>query len=344
MTASATSRNIRSIMRHPKEGEPLNILTFTTHERYEHNLCRTGHNFYVLNVGGKAWDTDYSPIPNNYHVVNEIPEYLDIDIILSHTSCERLQIAHDYLSNTNGANINKLSIPILRHTHVLPDIRIDVEKQKQIFQSIPVNKNSFISGFSRGAWGYDENNASVIEHGVDTEFWKPALNAADKNNTCLSVVNDWPNRDWCCGFNLWKHTIDGLPALVVGKSPGFSVPAKSTEHLREVYQQSSIFYNTSLHSPVPTVMLEAMACGCAIVSTATCMIPEIIQHGENGLISNDPQQLRSFLELLLSDKELAQKLGDNARKTIEQKYSLDLFIERWNKLLYGTINEYKEKA
>jgi glycosyltransferase involved in cell wall biosynthesis len=132
--------------------------------------------------------------------------------------------------------------------------------------------------------------------------------------------------------------------LVVGKSPGFSVPAKSTEHLREVYQQSTIFYNTSLHSPVPTVMLEAMACGCAIVSTATCMIPEIIQHGENGLISNDPQELRSFLEILLSDKELAQKLGDNARKTIEQKYNLDLFVERWNKLLYGTINEYKEKA
>jgi hypothetical protein len=98
MTASATSRNIRSIMRHPSEDEPLNILTFTTHERYEHNLCRTGHNFYALNVGGKTWDTDYSPIPDNYHIINEIPEYLNIDLVLSHTSCERLQIAHDYLS------------------------------------------------------------------------------------------------------------------------------------------------------------------------------------------------------------------------------------------------------
>lgn len=344
MTASATSRNIRSIMRHPNGDEPLNILTFTTHERYEHNLCGTGHNFYALNVGGKTWDTDYAPIPDNYHIVNEIPEYLDIDLILAHTSCERLQIAHDYLSQTKGRNIDKLAIPILRHTHVLPDIRMDIDQQKQIFQSIPVNKNSFISGFSRDAWGYDESNASVVEHGVDTEFWKPEYSVTEKDNLCLSVVNDWPNRDWCCGFNLWKHTIDGLPALVVGKSPGFSLPAKSTEHLRSVYQKSKIFYNTSLHSPVPTVMLEAMACGCAIVSTATCMIPEIIDHGVNGFISNDPSELRKYLELLLSDNEMTQELGTNARKTMEQKYNMGLFIERWNQLLYGTINDYKEHA
>lgn len=170
MTANATPRNVRSIMRHPTEDEPLNILTFTTHERYEHNLCGTGHNFYALNVGQKTWDTDYSPIPNNYNIIDEVPEYLDIDLILAHTSCERLQITHDYLSQTRGASLNKLSIPILRHTHVLPDIRIDIDKQKQIFQSIPVNKNSFISGFSRDAWGYDTNNASVVEHGVDTNF------------------------------------------------------------------------------------------------------------------------------------------------------------------------------
>lgn len=341
MTYSASQRNIRSILNHKNRQDTLNILTFTTHERYESHLCKTGHNFYALNYG-KAWDKDYANIPNNYHIINEIPEYLDIDIILSHTSCERLQIAHDMLSQTRNSKVNKLAIPIIRHTHVLPDIRLNVGDQIKIFQNIPVYCNSFISNFSRNAWGYNQHNSHVIEHGIDTDFWKPG--AASRNNLCLSVVNDWPNRDWCCGFNLWKQTIEGLPAMVVGKSPGFSKPAQSKEQLRDVYQQSRIFYNTSLHSPVPTVMLEAMACGCAVVSTATCMIPEFIEHGINGLISNDAKELRSYLELLLSDEDLSKKLGENARKTIVEKYNLDRFCQSWNNLLYSTIERYKERS
>lgn len=341
MAYSATSRNIRAILKHPNRGDKLNILTFTTHERYESHLCQTGHNFYALNYG-KTWDTDYSQIPENYHIINEIPEYLDIDIILAHTSCERLQLAHNLLSETYNQNRNLLAIPILRHTHVLPDIRIDVKNQIGIFKSIPVFANSFISDFNRKAWGYDENNSSVIPHGIDTDFWHPTK--TNKNNVCLSVVNDWPNRDWCCGFNLWKSTIRDLPAFVVGKSPGFSDPATSAENLRDIYSSCRIFYNTSLHSPVPTVMLEAMACGCAVVSTATCMIPDFIQHGFNGLISNDAQELRNHLETLLNDEDLANELGKNARQTIVESYNINKFCENWNELLYSTIENYKVRT
>jgi len=86
--------------------------------------------------------------------------------------------------------------------------------------------------------------------------------------------------------------------------------------------------------------MEAMACGCAIVSTNNCMIPEIIEHGKNGLLSNDPNELRQFLEMLLNNPELARKLGDEARKTIVEKFGLERFIENWNDLLYDTVENY----
>lgn len=340
MTANATPRAIRSLMRKVSRDRKLNILTFATHERYEENLCKTGHEFYSLRAG-KAWDTTYAPVPDNYHIIDQIPEYVDIDIVLSHTSCERLQIAHDLLSSTRNTGANRLTIPILRMVHTLPDIRFDTQQQISTHQAINVNQNAFISNFSRDAWGYDTNSAKVIEHGIDTNFWKTDLQAS-KNNVCLSVVNDWPNRDWCCGFKLWQETSRDLPVVTVGKCPGFSEPARSTEHLRQIYQSSRIFYNTSLHSPVPTVLMEAMACGCAVVSTATCMIPEIIQHGENGFMSNDPEELREFLETLLKDEDLAIKMGQNAAKTIQTKYSISNFIDKWNELLYTTIENYKE--
>ena len=85
-----------------------------------------------------------------------------------------------------------------------------------------------------------------------------------------------------------------------------------------------------------------MACGCAVVSTATCMIPEIIEHEKNGFISNDPNELRQFLEVLLNDDKLAQQLGQEARNTMVEKYNLQRHIDNWNKIFYATIAAYKD--
>jgi glycosyltransferase involved in cell wall biosynthesis len=338
MTSRANQRSVRSILRSAHTPKKLNILTACAHERYEQNLCKTGHNFYSL-AAGKTWDTDYGDIPENYHIIDSIPDYIDFDLILAHTDDQRLAYMHSALSGLQSANSNKTHVPILRHNHVLPDVRFDVEQQKKMLVNPVVNFYSFISRYSMEQWGFNENNSAVIEHGVDTEFWNPGNE--ERNNVCLSVVNDWPNRDWCCGWNLWQQTAQGLPLRVYGKSPGLSEPAESTEHLRQIYQKSKIFYNTSLHSPVPSVLLEAMACGCAIVTTGTCMIPEIIQNGHNGLMSNDPKELRSYLEMLLQNDHIAKQLGENARKTIEERFKLDRFVNTWNRAFEVAIKSYR---
>jgi|TARA_Y100000401_G_C8320969_1_gene225215 glycosyltransferase involved in cell wall biosynthesis len=72
------------------------------------------------------------------------------------------------------------------------------------------------------------------------------------------------------------------------------------------------------------------------------MIPEIIDHGKNGLISNDANDLRAMLESLLKNPDMARELGKNAQKTIREKYNLTQFVENWNNLLYSTIRDYKE--
>ncbi|MHA2401420.1 MAG: glycosyltransferase family 4 protein [Candidatus Kariarchaeaceae archaeon] len=341
MTARANTRSVRSLMRRRQPHEPLNILTFATHERYEENLCKTGHNFYSLRFG-KEWDTTYAPVPDNYHIVDKIPEHVDIDLVLSHTSCNRIQAAHDLLTGTRGG-YGQLPVPILRHCHVLPDIRFNTKQEISSFGEIPVDTNSFISNFNRDAWGFSEDNANVVEHGVDTEFWgEPS--SYGKMPFVLSVVNEFPSRDWCCGFEIWKAVASSVPCKVVGKctgkDAGFSQPAESREQLREIYQTATVFLNTSIHSPVPTVMMEAMACGCPVVTTGTCMIPEIIEHGVNGIIAKDVKDMKFWCRELLEKPELANKIGEAGRKTIREKYNLERFVRNWDKLLYKTIGEF----
>ncbi len=340
MSSIASQQSIRSIIRRstltPKH--KLNILTFCTHERYEQNLCRTGHNFYSIKHG-KTWNTDFGKIPENYEEGDVAPWHVNFDLILCHTSCERMSLAKQLQ--------NLFNVPILRHTHVLPDIRFDVAGQVKSFNAMPVDHNSFISSYSMSQWGnYENNTTSVIEHGVDVDFWDAGENP-ERENVLLSVVNQWPDRDWCCGWNLWKETVgfqspSAMPIRVLGDSPGLSKPAHSIEALRHAYKSSSVFLNTSIHSPVPTVLMEAMASGCAVVSTNNCMIPEIIQHGENGLLADTADELRSSCQYLLDNPSKARELGEAAKKTMQDKFNLQRFVDDWNNLLFRVIDNYRK--
>ena len=79
-------------------------------------------------------------------------------------------------------------------------------------------------------------------------------------------------------------------------------------------------------------MLEAMACGCAVVTTATCEIPEIIDHGKNAFMSNDEEELKGFINELIKNDQLRHDVGQAARNTILEKYSMDVFLKNWNQL------------
>ena len=49
-----------------------NIITFPTHERFESDLCKTGHDFYAFTGQGmKTWDSTYAETPSNYHILPE---------------------------------------------------------------------------------------------------------------------------------------------------------------------------------------------------------------------------------------------------------------------------------
>lgn len=317
-----------------KEGEPLNILTAPTHEAYESNLCKTGHNFYAIRAPGiKDWNTKYRLLPENYILLDpskgekQLPPEVDFDLILSQNKFGQFQV----LSNLSRL----LHVPMISLEHTLPvpswpDGHLDALKNMR------GDVNVFISEYSRAKWGWKPEDALVVHHGIDTELFKPAseetLKRVPKVSQLLSVVNDWVNRNWCCGWELYQQIVKDLPVKILGDTPGISKPASSTQDLVEWYQVSSIFLNTSLISPVPTALMEAMACGCACVSTATCMIPEIIEHGVDGFLSNDPQELRKYCQLLLNDHKLASKMGQAARNKIVEHFHLDRFVKDWNRI------------
>jgi len=306
------------------EPEKYNILTFAAHERYQSQLAKTGHNFYLFQSDGvKNWNNDYAPLPDNHYILPRETLYkgLSFDMILSHSKFGQFQMSE--LINKN------LGLPIISLEHTVPTPNLKQEWLDEI-KNMTGDIDVFISEYSKGVWELNTDEYEIVHHSVDTEIFKPR--SVEKKPYVLSVVNDFINRDYCCNYSGWVRITEGLDTRIVGDNGEIGSPADSVDDLVNEYNSAQVFLNTSTFSPIPSVVLEAMACGSAVVSTATCMIPEIIEHGVNGMISNDESELRSYIEQLLSDKDLREKIGKAARETILNKFTEESFLNNWNKI------------
>jgi phosphatidylinositol alpha-1,6-mannosyltransferase len=78
-------------------------------------------------------------------------------------------------------------------------------------------------------------------------------------------------------------------------------------------------------------VLEAMQRGKPVVVTRAGAVPEMVQHGETGLIvePDDPKALAAAILTLLQNPARALELGANARTVAYAKYRWDLIAERY---------------
>jgi glycosyltransferase involved in cell wall biosynthesis len=99
----------------------------------------------------------------------------------------------------------------------------------------------------------------------------------------------------------------------------------SVDNVAPLLQESDVFVLPSSVEGLPNALLEAMSCGLAVITTRVGGNSEIIEDGINGLLidPDNSQQLKNALMKILSKKDLSEKLGRNARKTIEDGFSID---------------------
>jgi len=124
----------------------------------------------------------------------------------------------------------------------------------------------------------------------------------------------------------------------------------SREELIAVLSSATVFACPSIYEPLGIVNLEAMACGIPVVATATGGIPEVVSHGETGLLvpieqlqdgSGKPLDEDKFvadfaaaLNQMLGNPDIAN-FGLAGRKRVEEHFS-------WDAVAQDTIRVYRE--
>jgi glycosyltransferase involved in cell wall biosynthesis len=90
-----------------------------------------------------------------------------------------------------------------------------------------------------------------------------------------------------------------------------------------VYQNSSIVTLPSLGEGLPTVLIEASACGRPIVTTDVAGCRDVVIDGVNGLLvlPNQPAALAQALDTLLHDPDKRMQMGIAGRKIVLDRFT-----------------------
>jgi glycosyltransferase involved in cell wall biosynthesis len=103
------------------------------------------------------------------------------------------------------------------------------------------------------------------------------------------------------------------------------------QELIHVYQNASLFILTPVQTEdgdrdgIPNVLLEAMAVGLPVITTAVSGIPELVINNQNGLLyqPHDIDGISLGIIELLSNADKRRQLGSAASKKVREQFSID---------------------
>ena len=121
----------------------------------------------------------------------------------------------------------------------------------------------------------------------------------------------------------------------LGVAPAVSFPgAIPKPDVARHLAQAGIFLNTANCDNAPVSVLEALACGLAVVSTKVGGLPYLLAHEQTALLvpPDDAGAMAAAVCRLQTHPELAAQLGANGRKLAES-FDWSLILPQWQHLL-----------
>lgn len=161
-----------------------------------------------------------------------------------------------------------------------------------------------------------------------------------------------------CLLRAWKEVADQVPEAsleLLGDGPLLPEMKIMTQNLRvgnsvifrghvdkitQFLHMTDIFILPSLQEGMPNALLEAMACGLPSIASRIGGVVDVITDGKSGILfePGDAAGLASAMLTLIKDAGLRQRLGEEARKNMVERFSIDSIAAEYIKL-YGKLAE-----
>jgi glycosyltransferase involved in cell wall biosynthesis len=120
----------------------------------------------------------------------------------------------------------------------------------------------------------------------------------------------------------------GAP-LAVEAATLAGVELNFSTHLERDLRHAAVFVYITHSEGLGSGALLAMSAGVPVVASNVGGLPEIIRHGENGLlVDNTPPAIAAALRQLLDNPGFARRIGDAARRTVAERFTVDHMVRR----------------
>lgn len=202
----------------------------------------------------------------------------------------------------------------------------------------------------------------VIPAGVDIKEFYPRDDTTFKQTLgyensplILTVARLHPNKGLPNLIQAMKYVVKKVPSaklVILGKGSLYLPLKNLANHLGiedsirfhtdpipnnkmiTVYSSCDIFVLPSLREPFGRALVEALACGKPAIATNIGGPKDLIIDEKTGYLvqPGDIRQLATRMVALLTDNDLAEKLGSNARHRIEEEYDWEVIASAYEKV------------
>ena len=214
---------------------------------------------------------------------------------------------------------------------------------------------------------------ALVYNGVDLEQMNPArreslrekarrdLQLSEGTFAVLLIGNDWKKKGLRCLIEaVGSLGIPELQILVVGQDESFSYEdilrrnglenrmtiLPIVPQVESYYAAADMYAGPSLEDSFAIPPLEAMACGLPVIVSRQAGVSELVTHGVDGFVLEDPADSRQLAELIrriYASAELRRNLGSRAEATA-RRYTWQRNAEEMGKVFEACLREKRPDA
>ncbi len=236
----------------------------------------------------------------------------------------------------------------VKHTHIIKVHYIhgllkDTDLMKRAWgENIPkIAVASYLCDVIEETFGQELK--AVIHNGISPSEYYPSVSETERDGigTIFGYSSHKDPDTVLSVLGKLRHKYPKIPQYVFGacrrrrQIPRFTYSRlPSLEKARDMYSRSLVWILASRSEGFGVPVLEAMACGCAVVATDCGGTRDIIVHGENGFLVEvgNVEQIVNRVEQLLGDRELRQRFVQKSRETV-RTFSLGSSVDKLERTL-----------
>jgi glycosyltransferase involved in cell wall biosynthesis len=304
------------------------IADWLVHGGHQYEFFKTGHEFYCTNPDGSEPDPNSlgRPVNKNVSYIKQVSmQEKRVDIIMVRSPIKEAKykrLREKFVFNKPpGIAVMQTTSPFKPPKWVRCVVWNSEWCMNKYKGQIPWAKHFY------------------IPHGFDPDEFC-SLNL-ERNGKMLAAGSLYKQRDKLLGYSDWRWVADRLEGrcslIGHGNEDPECIGSHRLKKLVEIYNEYSVFLNTTKHSAMPRTRAEAMMCGSPIVTTSNYGIEKYLKNNKNCIIANSKEEMLSATKKIIDSSELQNILSKNARETAIKHFHIKNYLKKWQNVFLESL-------